>query len=172
VATLRTGLEAVLVTCAPVTCAAPSSEWTFAGRPGTVWVAPTTPAPRVASFEPGMVRFGERTLSVEGNAVAPGSGAVAASGAHVYATAAEATTRPHGLRITIGASAREGEPREPESGYWQQVLWRCDQSHCRRQVLNTFRSAAGREMLAVGADGRVLIVREDRILLVSAAASS
>ncbi|MEU7903607.1 hypothetical protein [Actinoplanes sp. NPDC049118] len=167
VAAVRTGLGAVLVTCAPITCAAARNTWVFAGEPGEVWAAPATFTDQVSAFQPGMLRIGEQMRSLDSGEVSPDSGALAVAGSRVYATAAEATTRRQGPHITVGAPAEREQPE-----HWQQVLWSCDRSRCRRQVLEEFDSAGGREFLAVGADGRALIVRQDRILLVAAPASS
>jgi hypothetical protein len=160
-AAIRTGSSVALLSCAPITCAAVTKTWTFAGA-DPVWAAPSTSTGPASSFQPGMVRIGEQLVSLDSGRVPPGSGTLAVTGSGVYATAAEATTR-RGLRVTVGAP----DPQAPPE-YWQQVLWRCAQLRCRRQVLDTFASAAGGELLAVGADGRVLLVRPDRILLVSA----
>ncbi|MGX6603331.1 hypothetical protein ACWKSP_14485 [Micromonosporaceae bacterium Da 78-11] len=167
VLTVRTGVSAVRVTCDPVTCVAPTSTWGFAGRPDTAWVAPTDPAGQVRTFQPGMLRIGEQIVPLRSDAApAPRSGALAVDGSRTYLTAAEATVRP-GLHVTVGGGAEyESEPPRPQ--YWQQVLWRCDGPRCRRQVLDGFADTYGQELLAAAPDGRVLIVRQDRILLVSA----
>jgi hypothetical protein len=156
VATVRTGMQAFQVTCEPVNCAAPRNTVVFVGQAATVWTA--TPDGLI-SLRPGMVQVGEQMVGLDGGEFAPLSGAVAVAGPHVYATAAEETTPP-GFHLTIGTPAERAD-------HWQQVLWRCDLTACRRQVLDAFEAGGGPEMLAVAADGRVLIVRSDRILLFS-----
>ncbi|GIF09799.1 hypothetical protein [Actinoplanes siamensis] len=163
-ATIRTGVEAALITCDPVTCAHARSTWVFAGEPGRTWVAPATSTEPLVTFQPDALRIGEQLVPLSSNDVPSWSGALAVAGGRVYATAAEpATTRRQGLHITIGTDV---VPEQPDR--WQQVLWRCDQSHCQRQVMDSFDSVYAGEALAVSPDGRVLVVRTDRILLVSA----
>ncbi|WP_089299132.1 hypothetical protein [Actinoplanes regularis] len=159
---VRTGLTANLVTCDPVTCANPRASSTFTGQGDTRWAAPTSLTGPAVTFAPGQLRIGERTLPLESGEIFPTSAAVTAAGAQVYVTAAEATPPP-GPHVTISTSAG---PAEPE--YWQQVLWRCDQERCSRQTLDYRDTVSGRDVLAVADDGRVLIVGDDRILLVSA----
>jgi hypothetical protein len=151
-------MEAFVVTCAPITCAAPTHTSVPAGAlaaADTVW---TAAAQQVVAFQPGRLRIGEQTLPLDGAEISPRSGAVAVTGARVHVTAAEATGPP-GLHVTLGGG--------DEPGYWRQVLWSCEQTRCRRQVLDGFARVVDREMMAAAADGRVLIVRSDRILLVS-----
>ena len=166
VATVRTGSEAAVVTCDPVTCAAPRTAWSWVGKPGTPWAAPVSPTGPAVSYEPGLLRIGERMLPLPGRAgttSAKQSGAVAAEGDRFYATAAEGRTPRPGLHLTVGVPAAEPT-------YWRQVLWRCDQQACRRQVLDGFDLLTGSEQMAAAADGRVLIARPTRVLLVSAPA--
>ncbi|WP_433290846.1 hypothetical protein ACQP2F_23955 [Actinoplanes sp. CA-030573] len=146
--TVRTGLEAVTPTGS-----------TLIGEPGSVWT--TTPAGTAVSYRPGTIRVGDRLQNLPGGAVPGDSGAVAAAGGHAYATAAEQAPAP-GFHVTLGAAAGPA--------YWRQVLWRCDPAGCRRQTLDGFPTRHGRELMAANPDGRVLIVRQDRILLVSAPA--
>ncbi|HLL66978.1 MAG TPA: hypothetical protein VK453_14925 [Micromonosporaceae bacterium] len=165
VATVRTGLSASRVTCEPVSCTNPTTTHLLVGQAGTAWTTVPAPTGPVVAFQPGELRIGERMVPLKASQIASGSGALAATTSRVYATAAEATNYP-GLRIRIGP---QRNPRQPE--YLQQVLWRCDGSRCRRHVLDAFETTAGNEMLAVSADDRVLIVRQDRILLFSPPAS-
>jgi hypothetical protein len=51
---------------------------------------------------------------------------------------------------------------------WQQVLWRCDATSCRRQVLDKFPTTFTREVMAVATDRRVFIAHPERVLLLSA----
>jgi hypothetical protein len=150
------------ITCEPVTCAAPRKSWTPAGTPDALWVTPPGPGDAAVSLEPGRLRVGEQLIQLEAAQIAPRSGALAMSGSRVYATAAVSTTRPAGFHFTVGTP--------PE--YWQQVLWICERASCRRQPLDVFQGAAGPEMLAVGPDGRALIVRGDRVTLVTPSAST
>ncbi|MDI6100342.1 hypothetical protein QLQ12_17180 [Actinoplanes sp. NEAU-A12] len=160
---IRTGPLTNLVTCDPVTCANPRTSSTFSGDQDTAWAALPAVTGQTVSFEPGSLRIGEQLMPLESNEIAPWSGAVTTVGSEVYATAAEAT-EPPGLYVRIGTSA---EPAQPE--HWRQVLWRCGPAGCGRQSLDSV-EIAGREVLAASEDGRVLIVRDDRVLLVSAPA--
>ncbi|MEU4622594.1 hypothetical protein AB0G04_21830 [Actinoplanes sp. NPDC023801] len=149
---LRTGLMINVVTCDSAACGDPRTRTVFAGDPEAVWSAPAI------TFEPGALRIEDRMLPLDGAEIASRSGAVASAGSVLYATAAEAAPQP-GLHIRIGAA---------EPAHWRQVLWRCSGETCARQGLGTMAEATGGELLAAAGDGRVLIVREDRILLVSA----
>ena len=142
-ATIRTGAEAVQVTC----CDPAKPAALTAGEPGTVWTAEPG---RVIAFQAGRLRAGDQLLPLPGGRTAEWSGAVATTGGEVYVTAAEAPE-------DLGYPAR-----------WQQVVWRCGTAVCRRQVLDTFPTTFTRETMAVAADGRVFIARSDRILLLSA----
>lgn len=157
-ATVRTGNAAEQVTCAPVTCARPRTASSFMGHPVSAWVAPRVLGGPVLSYEPGQLRDGESMRSLSSRRIAPDSGAVAPGGDRLYATAAEAATTP-GWHVSIG----EEDAALP--AYWRQVLWRCDATSCTRQELDRSRDGLRREVMAVAADGRVLIVRERRILL-------
>ncbi|BBH69649.1 hypothetical protein ACTI_63340 [Actinoplanes sp. OR16] len=155
-ATVRSGNAALSVTCDPLTCANVRKGSSFLGHPVSAWEPPTTVGGPAVSMEPGLLRAGDLLLTLPGDAVAGGSGAVAGT----YATAAEQAARP-GFHVTVGEPA-------PETGYWRQVLWRCDASRCARTPLDRLTiTASGHEAMAVGADGRVLIVRQDAILLVT-----
>ncbi|MBB2948168.1 hypothetical protein FB565_007951 [Actinoplanes lutulentus] len=171
-ATVRTGSEASQVTCEPVTCAKPRSVQIWVGDPGSVWAAPASLGGLALSWEQGMLRVGENILDAVGGPQAPETGAVAARDGVYYATAVEKTTKP-GFHVTIGGSSSdsgvEGESSESSTAdYWQQVLWRCGEWHCTRQPLDTFGFAySEHEVMAVSDDGRVLIVRQDRMLLLT-----
>ncbi|GAA1646496.1 hypothetical protein [Actinoplanes couchii] len=156
---IRTGTVATVVTCDPVTCAAPRTTSAFAGTSGTTWDTLAGDPATVIAFDPGRLQFGEQLITLDSGRTAAWSGAVASEGSHVYATAAEQADPP-GLHVTIST---DGEPAEP--GYWRQILWRCDQNGCSRQALDGMTESWGREGLAVSGDGQVLIVRQDRILL-------
>jgi hypothetical protein len=158
VAAIWAAHQAAVVTCDPVTCAAPRSDRVTASEPGAVWQAPTAFPGEVTALSPGQLRANGHPMNLGGGERAPGSGALAVSGSRVYVTEAEVATPP-GVHVTLGS------PSEPE--YWQQVLWECEGLRCRRQALDGFASRGWREMMAAAADGRVLIVRSDRILLVS-----
>ncbi|MEU4689301.1 hypothetical protein [Actinoplanes sp. NPDC023714] len=154
VATVRTGTAAASLTC----CDRPTTGSSFVGHPVSAW---TMAGAEAVSLEPHLLRVGDRMLDLPGGAVADRSGAIAVSGTSYLVTAAEETTRP-GLRVSVGATGGT-------AGHWQQVLWRCDAGRCAREVLDRFGAAPqSPEALAVAADGRVLIVRQDAILLVSA----
>ncbi|HWS36814.1 MAG TPA: hypothetical protein VN408_29245 [Actinoplanes sp.] len=158
---VRTGTVAHVVTCDPVGCANPRTTSTFAGAGTTAWSTDAGEPGRVIGFEPGRLQVGEQIVPLESAEIAAWSGAVAAAGSHVYATAAERADPP-GLHVTVTTA---DEPAEP--AYWRQVLWRCDTGGCSRQALDGLTQTWGREGLAVAGDGRVLIVGESRILLVT-----
>ncbi|BAL89411.1 hypothetical protein AMIS_41910 [Actinoplanes missouriensis 431] len=165
-ATIRTGSALVSLSCDSQGCGSRGAA-SFISTAVSAWASPVTLRGPAVSYEPGQVRVGERPLDVPGSRLSPRSGAVVAAGSTVYVTAAEETARP-GLHVTVG------EQPGPESAdvYWRQVLWRCDEVRCTRQALDDFGHVAGHEAMAVAADGRILIVRQDRILLVSASPST
>ncbi|BFU43278.1 hypothetical protein [Krasilnikovia sp. MM14-A1004] len=163
VAAFWTGRSVHVVTCEPVTCANPRATDTDAAPPDARWSMPTAPGQNVVSLRGGELFVGGSGISLAGD-VAKESGAVTVAGADVYATAAVATgtvtDQQPGARITIGRAR----------GSWQQILWRCRGQQCLqfdRVPLDLPADPAGHEVLAVGGDGRVLIVREDRVLLVT-----
>ncbi|MEU8243420.1 hypothetical protein AB0C07_34635 [Actinoplanes missouriensis] len=163
VATVRTG--SALVSVSPDGRARGESAG-FISPAVSAWAPPATPGGPAVSYEPGQLRVGEQLLNLPGGRLAPGSGAVAASGPAVYVTAAEEAPRP-GLHLTVG---ERPDPEAPGGGeHWRQVLWRCDQSRCARQALDDVDRVEGPEAMVAAADGRVLIVRRDRTLLVSPA---
>ncbi|WP_433833383.1 hypothetical protein ACQP2E_18730 [Actinoplanes sp. CA-015351] len=178
-ATVRTGSEASQVTCEPVTCAKPRSAQIWVGDPGSVWAAPATLGGLALSYEQGMLRVGENILNAVGGPQAPETGAVVARDGVYYATAAEKTTKP-GFHVTIGGPGADSvsafdssfdsgaEDQAGVADYWQQVLWRCSELACTRQPLDTFGFAySEHEVMAASDDGRVLIVRQDRMLLLT-----
>jgi hypothetical protein len=111
----------------------------------------------VVSFQPGRLKIGDQWVPLESAPVKPGSGAVAVAGSRVYATAAAATGRPSGFWVSLGTPTT----------YRQQILWICERVSCRRHPLDVRPDTGGRELLAVGPDGRVLLVRPDRLTLVT-----
>jgi hypothetical protein len=144
------------VTCEPVTCAGPRQGSANVAFRDAVWATPPALGAEPVLLMAGRLRIGDDDwVPLEAADVAPRSGAVAVAGSRVYATVATATGRPPGFHLTVGAAP----------GHWQQMLWICERSHCRRHPLDVFRGPAGRELLAVGPDGRVLIVRDDLITL-------
>jgi hypothetical protein len=151
---LRTGSMIEVVTCDSAACDDPRTRSVFAGDDEAVWAAPAV------TLEPGRLRIEDRMLQLDGAEIASRSGAVATSGSVVHVTAAEAAPRP-GLHVRIGEAAEE-------PAYWRQVLWRCSGETCARQELDGMAETTGRELVAAADDGRVVILREDRILLVSA----
>jgi hypothetical protein len=106
----------------------------------------------------GGLNIGERDIRLVDTDFANQSAVVATTGAGIYATVAVRAAEPSGLRVTFGT--------RPE--YWQQVLWHCRNSDCdqlRRVPLDVFEGPPRPVKLAVADDGRVIIVREDRITL-------
>jgi hypothetical protein len=147
-----------VVTCEPVTCANPRVADTGAGPRDALWATPTGLDDEAVSLTGGALKIGDDWVTLA-NQIAEQSGALAVAGTRLYATAAVPTTaRPAGFHV--------GTPPE----FWQQVLWRCERSHCdrpERVPLDVFQDPARPEVLAVGMDGRVLIVRDDRVLLLA-----
>lgn len=154
-ATFWIGWTLQQITCKPVTCSAPERSWVIAGPPDARWAAPAGLGEGAVSLRPGQLKIGDRWVPLEGTEVASQSGALAVTGSRVYATAAMSTTRPSGIHVSVGTP--------PED--WQQVLWSCEGLRCRRYPLDVIRRPPGPELLAVGADGRVLLVGDERITL-------
>ncbi|RZU49380.1 FtsH-binding integral membrane protein [Krasilnikovia cinnamomea] len=163
VAAFWIGHSVHVVTCDPVTCANPRATDADAAPPDARWSTPTGLGQDVVSLRHGELRVGGGGVVLAGD-VGAQSGAIAVAGSELYATATVATTavadREPGLRVRVG------RPRGP----WQQILWRCPRAQCtepERVPLDLPADPPGREALAVGGDGRVLIVRPDRVLLVT-----
>lgn len=75
----------------------------------------------------------------------------------VYVAAALTTEPDSGFRISTGTP--------PE--FRREVVWRCTgPNDCTRTPLDVYPGAGRREQLAVSPDGRVLVVRGDRNVLV------
>ncbi len=157
--------EAVLstgaVSCDPVTCAQRSSMEIHDPQPlGNVWSTMSTG--QVVSLGRGVVHLAGGVLPLEGSVTEPFFGGLAVTTSDVYATAAERQPRP-GFHVSVGNS----DPGD-EVVSLRHVLWRCNfAAGCRRQPLDSFDAFSGRELIAVGVDGRVLLLREDRLLLVT-----
>ncbi len=84
------------------------------------------------------------------------SGTVLAGRDSVYVAAAVSTEPDTGLRVTAGA--------RPE--FQREVVWRCTgPDGCTRVSLDVYSGPGLQERLAVSEDGRVLVVRADRNLL-------
>jgi hypothetical protein len=160
VAAFAIGQSVHVVTCQPVSCADPQTSDTSAPPPNARWTAPGNLGDAVVSLQRGELMIGKNQVELEAD-IGSESGALAVAGADLYATVAvPTTTRQTGLRITVGS------PRTT----WQQILWQCERSRCdrsRRIPLDVFSGTAGRELLAVSADGQVLIVRDDHVLLLA-----
>ena len=149
-----------VVTCDPVTCGNPRAGDAGAGPREALWSTPAGLDDNGVALEEGTLKIGDDRVTLASD-VADGSGALAISGSRLYATVAEATTtRQAGLHLTLGET--------PTS--WRQSLWRCERAHCdhpERIPLDVISGEAGREVMAVGPDGRVLIVRDDRVILLT-----
>ena len=149
-----------VLTCDPVTCANPRARDVGPGPREALWSTPTDLGDGSVALEHGTLKIDGEQVTLASD-IAGGSGALAISGSHLYVTAAEATTtEPTGLHITLGA--------RPKS--WQQILWRCARAHCdqpERIPLDVITGEAGHEVMAIDANGRVLIVRDDRTILLT-----
>jgi hypothetical protein len=80
---------------------------------------------------------------------------VAVAGPYVYLAGALPSEPESGFHLAIG---------EPER-YWRQTVWRCRGFDCASLPMDLYRGEGRREVLAVAGDGRVLVVRDDRIAL-------
>ncbi len=159
VASFWIGSRFHVVTCDPVTCANPRTGDVGAGPRDAVRTTPAGLDDNIVALQQGTLKIGDDGVTLASD-VAPGSGALAISGSHLYATVAEATTQRTGLQITVGEAHKS----------WQQVLWRCVLAHCDRPEripVGVISGDAGREVMAVGPNGRVLIVRDDRVILLT-----
>ena len=160
VASFRLGSGLHIVTCDRITCANPRAGDVGVAPRDAAWSMPAELEDHGIALERGTLKINDDEIALASD-VAQGSGALAVSGSHLYATVAEAATSPRtGLHITLGET--------PKS--WQQVLWRCERTHCNRPEripLNVTTGEAGRELMAVSPNGRVLIVRDDRVILLT-----
>ena len=132
--------------CEPVTCAGPRETVGDAALPDAVREG-------AASFRAGELYHGAGSTLLAGDAAAQ-SGALTVAGSAVYVAAA-VPTDPVGFHLTVGEPAR----------YWRQTVWRCERLACVRTPLDVYEGDPRRELLAVAGDGRVLVVRDDRIVL-------
>ncbi|MEV6301858.1 hypothetical protein AB0M02_20770 [Actinoplanes sp. NPDC051861] len=156
-ATLWIGYSLHQITCDPVTCANPRTADPSAAPPGATWLPPATLGGPAISLDTGLLRRDLDEQLLTGRAAAE-SGGLARTPTTLYAAEAEPGTRPTtGFQITVGTAP----------AYWRQVLWRCRDQRCTRTPLDVYEGVARPEQIAPGPDGRVLIVREDRTLLVS-----
>ncbi|MBG0565987.1 hypothetical protein [Actinoplanes aureus] len=160
VASLWSGHGVHQVSCEPVTCARPRTAELAGAPPDAIWATPEVLGAGIAALKPGRLQI-EHWEPLE-NHVAAESGAVALAGDAVYVAEAVVSSQQRGVSVSFGSASAGGEGE-----YWRQVLWRCTrQRECRRTPLDVYPGPAHRELLAPGPDGRVLIVRQDRILLV------
>ncbi|GAA0806965.1 hypothetical protein [Spirilliplanes yamanashiensis] len=155
VATFHIGQSLQQVTCDPPACTAPRRAAASAGPPDALLLTPERLGGEAVSLKPGRLRLGGGGAVALSNGIAPGSGALAAAGGHTYVTSAVRTTRPGGPHVTVGAAP----------SFWRQTVWRCTGVRCDRHPLDVFGGPAGPELMAVGPDGRVLVVRPGRVLL-------
>ncbi|WP_328474136.1 hypothetical protein OHA21_14365 [Actinoplanes sp. NBC_00393] len=130
------------VTCAPVTCDQIRTARPAAPETVTFWATPTVVGDDIAALDDGKIWLGVWLMLGDKFTHAPG--AVARAGDTVYATEA---IRGEGM------------------GY-QQVLLRCTGTDCHRTPLDSYERGRNPELLAPAADGRVLIVRDDKMVLV------
>jgi hypothetical protein len=157
-ASLWIGWSVEQVTCDPATCGNLRRVHAEAGPPSAVWATPAVAGRPVASLEGGLLRSGGGE-TFQFSQTSGTAGAVVTDGDLVYLTGAVPAERPPGnltFRITLGTP--------PE--YRRQTLWRCAGGDCHGTPLDVYEGPAQRQMLVPGPDGRVLIVRADRTLLV------
>ncbi|GAA2674752.1 hypothetical protein [Actinoplanes palleronii] len=124
-----------------------------AGEAVTTW---TSSGDRAAALSGDLVFDGDRTWQL-GDFGTGESGAVVLARRATYVAAAVAATPAAGFRITVGSA-------EPQR-YRRETVWRCAGSACTSVPLDTYAGEGRKEMLAVSEDGRVLVVRDDRVLL-------
>jgi hypothetical protein len=145
-------------TCDPVKCAHPRVTVTSGGPPDAAWTPLDAAGSDVAWVTRGGLQIGERNIRLAETNFDQRSAAVAGGRAGIHAVTAVRAAQPPGLRVTFG----------PQPQYWRQVLWYCPDPDChglRRVPLDVFEGRPRPVKLAVADDGRVLIVREDRITL-------
>ncbi|HET9516574.1 MAG TPA: hypothetical protein VFO77_02485, partial [Actinoplanes sp.] len=158
VASFRLGAGLHVITCDPVACANPRAETVRAGSRDAVWSTPAGLDDTAVALQDGTLAVGDDKVELAAD-VEHGSGALAVTGSHVYVTAAEATTT-----TGTGLSVRVGETATAR----RQLLWRCERANCRDPVPIPFAGLpafGGREAMAVGPDGQVLIVGAERTAL-------
>lgn len=161
VASFLIGHAVHVATCAPVTCANPrvtvvgggladDAAWTLReAADGLVWVS---------NGGLHLGEQGEHIVRLVNSGFDKRSAAVATAGTGIYATTAVKAAEPFGVRLSFG----------PKPQYWRLMLWHCPDPPCerlRRIPLDIFEGAPGPVALAVSDDGRVLVVREGRIIL-------
>jgi hypothetical protein len=137
--------------CEPVTCANPRHAEGRAAPPDAVW---TVTGERAVAVRSGELYDGENS-AVIAPGVAAQSGAVAIAGPYVYLTAAMPANATRESHVTVGESVQ----------HWRQTIWRCTGLTCTSAPMDTYTGEARRELLAVADDGRILVVRDDRIVL-------
>jgi hypothetical protein len=137
--------------CEPVTCAEPRQTVGRAAPPDAVW---TVAGERAVAVRSGELYDGDNSAVITPGAAAQ-SGVVAVGGPYVHLTAAIPATGTGGLHITAG------EPVQ----HWRRTVWRCAGLACASVPMDTYTGEARRELLAVADDGRILVVREERIVL-------
>ncbi|MBB4692489.1 hypothetical protein [Paractinoplanes abujensis] len=137
--------------CEPVTCANPKQSAPDAGPPGAAWAVA---GDRTVVLFGGELRDGETTASVAGSSSA-GHAAIAVAGSSVYVAAAQPGDGPAGFRFSVGESVP----------HWRQTVWRCRDRHCDSVPMDAYDNGERSQLLAVSEDGRVLVVRYDRIAL-------
>jgi hypothetical protein len=151
VASFWLGWSVYRFSCEPVTCAGPRRSDGRAAPPDAVWA---TAGDRTIAVRAGELYDGDNSAMIAPGAGAQ-SGAVAAVGPYVYLTAALPGTGERGFHVTIGEPAR----------YWRQTVWRCSGLACTSAPMDGYAGEPRRELLAVADDGRILVVRDDRIVL-------
>lgn len=151
VASFWIGWSIYQYSCEPLTCARPHEAVKQAAPPDAVWDAT---GDNVVSFRAGHLYDGTGSALITGDAAAE-SGAAALAGPVMYVAAAQPSTPDSGFHLALG---------EP-SKYWRQSVWRCQGFDCVNSPMDLYEGDARRELLAVAADGRVLVVRNDRIVL-------
>jgi hypothetical protein len=147
------GYSILRFSCDPLTCAHPRRAEQQGGNPGAVWMSS---GERALYFTEVEVSDGAHSWRLHDFATGR-SGALAFDGEATYVAAAVLSAPPDGFQVTVGG----GRPAQ----FRRETVWRCAGSECVSVPLDTYAGDGRRELLAVGPDGRVLIVRDDRVLL-------
>ncbi|MBL7258548.1 hypothetical protein [Paractinoplanes lichenicola] len=138
--------------CEPVTCAAPKQSAVDSGPSDAAW---TVAGDRTVFVRGGELFDGHTSTPVGGSGNSK-LAAAAVAGPDVYVAAAVPTEAAgSGFRITYG------EPVQ----HWRQTVWRCRNQECASTPLDSYDNQEREQLLAVSADGRVLVVRDDHIVL-------
>ncbi|WP_328476105.1 hypothetical protein OHA21_21045 [Actinoplanes sp. NBC_00393] len=151
VASFWIGWSVYRFSCEPGTCAKPQRATQEAAPPDAVW---ETVGDRTVAFRAGQLYDGADSALISTD-VAAQPGGLATVGQQVYVAGAQPSAPDSGFRVSVGEAAQ----------HWRQTVWRCTGFDCVSSPLDVYEGEARDALLAVADDGRVLVVRYDRIVL-------